>query len=104
GDTIRIEDYTFVGEDFKAALNILQMKLIGVSLYVFQQYWGIKKGDIYRGPTSNNTKYYGFHVVLIVDAFMINGDLVFWCKSSSGKHIHDGGYITVSFHYENERS
>ncbi|CAN6871706.1 unnamed protein product [Brassica oleracea var. botrytis] len=25
GDMIRIEDYTFVGGDFKAALNILQM-------------------------------------------------------------------------------
>lgn len=40
---IRIEDYTFVGGDFKAALNILQMQPIGVSLYVFQEYWSIKK-------------------------------------------------------------
>ncbi|WZZ03629.1 hypothetical protein YC2023_089550 [Brassica napus] len=46
GDTIRIEDYTFVGGDFKAALNILQMQPIGALLH----------GDIYRGPTSNNTK------------------------------------------------
>ncbi|CAG7901319.1 unnamed protein product [Brassica rapa] len=103
GDTIRIEDYTFVGGDFKAALNILQMQPIGALLHVFQEYWDIKKGDIYRGPTSNNTKYCGFHAVFIVDAFMINEDFIFWCDSSSSKHIHDGVYIMVSFNYENER-
>lgn len=43
GDTIRIEDYTFVGGDFKAALNILQMQPIGALLHVFQEYWDIKK-------------------------------------------------------------
>ncbi|KAG2321092.1 hypothetical protein Bca52824_014305 [Brassica carinata] len=66
-------------------------------------------GDIYCGPTS--TKYCGLHAVLIVDEFIINGELVFWCKSRSGIHLHDGVYIMVSaammvfgLHYEKESS
>ncbi|CAN6895529.1 unnamed protein product [Brassica oleracea] len=108
-DTVRIEDYTFLGRDFKAALKRLQLQPIGASLHVFEEYWDIKKGDIYRGPTSNNTKYYGLHAVVVVDAFFIDGELIFWCKSSSGKQLHDEGYIMVSaaimvlgLHYESD--
>ncbi|CAN6895497.1 unnamed protein product [Brassica oleracea] len=110
GDTVRIEDYTFLGGDFKAALKRLQLQPIGASVHVFQEYWSIKKGDIYRGPTSNRTKYCGLHALIIVDAFLIDGELIFWCKSSSGKHFHDGGYVMVAaaimvmgLHYEDER-
>lgn len=67
------------------------------------------QGDIYRGPTSNSTKYYGLHAVVVVDAFFIDGELIFWCKSSSGKQLHDEGYIMVSaaimvlgLHYESD--
>ncbi|WZZ79965.1 hypothetical protein YC2023_100537 [Brassica napus] len=109
GDTVRIEDYTFLGGDFKAALKRLQLQPIGASVHVFQEYWSIKKGDIYRGPTSNKTKYCGLHALIIVDAFLIDGELIFWCKSSSGKHFHDGGYVMVAaaimvmgLHYEDE--
>ncbi|KAL0651147.1 hypothetical protein Bca4012_093838 [Brassica carinata] len=108
-DTVRIEDYTFLGRDFKAALKRLQLQPIGASLHVFEEYWDIKKGDIYRGPMSNSTKYYGLHAVVVVDAFFIDGDLIFWCKSSSGKQLHDEGYIMVSaaimvlgLHYESD--
>ncbi|XP_013750811.1 uncharacterized protein LOC106453111 isoform X2 [Brassica napus] len=108
-DTVRIEDYTFLGRDFKAALKRLQLQPIGASLHVFEEYWDIKKGDIYRGPTSNSTKYYGLHAVVVVDAFFIDSELIFWCKSSSGKQLHDEGYIMVSaaimvlgLHYESD--
>ncbi|KAG5391020.1 hypothetical protein IGI04_032561 [Brassica rapa subsp. trilocularis] len=108
-DTVRIEDYTFLGKDFKAALKRLQLQPIGASLHVFEEYWDIKKGDIYRGPTSNSTKYYRLHAVVVVDAFFIDGELIFWCKSSSGKQLHDEGYIMVSaaimvlgLHYESD--
>ena len=42
-DTVRIEDYTFLGRDFKAALKRLQLQPIGASLHVFEEYWDIKK-------------------------------------------------------------
>lgn len=109
GGKVRIEDYTFLGEDFKAALKRLQLQPIGASVHVFQEYWSVKKGHIYRGPTSNNTEYCGLHALIIVDAFLIDGELIFWCKSSIGKHFHDGGYIMVAaaimvmgLHYEDE--
>lgn len=44
-----------------------------------------------------------------MDAFLINGELIFWCKSSSGKGFHDEGYLMVAasimvlgLHYEDE--
>lgn len=43
GDTVTIEDYTFLGEDFKAALRRLRVQPIGASVHVFQEYWNIKK-------------------------------------------------------------
>lgn len=52
--------------------------------------------EIYRGPTSDNSRFEALHGVTIVDAFLMNGELVFWCKSSHGPKSHDKGYILVS--------
>ncbi|CAN8272684.1 unnamed protein product [Cochlearia groenlandica] len=54
-----------------------------------------KDGGIYLGPTSNNYVYEGLHAV-VVDAFLVNGELVMWCKSSHGENMHNEGYFMVA--------
>lgn len=51
---------------------------------------------MYRGPKSDKSQYDGLHGVTVADAFLMDGELVFWCKSSHGEEYHTKGYILVS--------
>ncbi|CAH8290410.1 unnamed protein product [Eruca vesicaria subsp. sativa] len=93
---IKIAGFRFMGNDLPQALKSLEKQPIGATLVIFSDYWKIRKGEIYRGPTSDNSRYEGLHGMTIVDAFLLNGELVFWCKSSHGTECHDKGYVLVS--------
>lgn len=52
--------------------------------------------EIYGEPTSEHSQYESLHGVTIVDVFLMNGELVLWCKSIHGTESHDKGYILLS--------
>lgn len=85
-------------QTFKQALKGLRTHPGGATLVAYE---GIFDSDnIYRGPFGKNAIFQDYHGVIIYDYRKINGEVVAFCKSSSGDRISlegDKGYIMTCF-------
>lgn len=77
------------------ALRYLPRGPISADIVTYSELFNIGDG-IYRGPTTDNSTFLGYHACSIGSIMIVNGELVAVCKLSNGPDVGMFGYVKIS--------